>query len=87
MMILAVTAVKTLQVAKRRLLTAHPESDEIPELVDDDDDDEQDDDQETQDGENSDEEISDEADEEFIKKQIEKLIIRRNKKDNEARLR
>ncbi|EFO23105.1 hypothetical protein LOAG_05383 [Loa loa] len=36
---------------------------------------------------NSGDELPDEADDEFIMEQFEKLIIRRNKKDNDARLR
>lgn len=57
--------------------------DEIPSLVDDD----FMDDSEISDNEKSENEPSDEVDDEFIMKQLEKLIIRRNKKDNEARLR
>ncbi|VDO63026.1 unnamed protein product [Onchocerca flexuosa] len=61
--------------------------DEIPDLIDDDDD--FIDGTEISDNEKSknDDELLDEDDEEFIMKQLEKLIIRRNKKDNEARLR
>ncbi|KAM3724377.1 L-gulonolactone oxidase [Dirofilaria immitis] len=60
-------------------------SDEIPDLVDDDDD--STDDVEILDNKKPDDELSNEADDEFVMKQLEKLIIRRNKKDNEARLR
>lgn len=59
------------------------EGDDIPELEDDD----PEDNLEAADSGSSDGEMPNEADDEFIMKQIEKLVIRRNKKDNEARLR
>ncbi|VDM99395.1 unnamed protein product, partial [Onchocerca ochengi] len=59
--------------------------DEIPNLMDDDD---FIDGTDISDNEKSkDNELLDEADDDIIMKQLEKLIIRRNKKDNEARLR
>uniref|UniRef100_A0A158Q8V4 Clathrin light chain n=1 Tax=Elaeophora elaphi TaxID=1147741 RepID=A0A158Q8V4_9BILA len=57
--------------------------DEIPGLVDDD----FTDSAEISDDGKSENELANEIDDEFIMKQLEKLIIRRNKKDNEARLR
>ncbi|VDN00253.1 unnamed protein product, partial [Onchocerca ochengi] len=58
--------------------------DEIPNLMDDDD---FIDGTDISDNEKSkDNELLDEADDDIIMKQLEKLIIRRNKKDNEARL-
>ncbi|VDM08275.1 unnamed protein product [Wuchereria bancrofti] len=56
---------------------------EIPNLVDDD----FIGDEEISDNSKSVDDLLDEVDDEFIMKQLEKLIIRRNKKDNEARLR
>ncbi|KAK6100894.1 hypothetical protein QQG55_2465 [Brugia pahangi] len=58
-------------------------NEEVPNLVDDD----FMDDEKISDNDESVDELSDEVDDEFIMKQLEKLIIRRNKKDNEARLR
>ncbi|KAL4002176.1 hypothetical protein ACH3XW_2400 [Acanthocheilonema viteae] len=57
--------------------------DEIPGLVNDD----FTDDTEFSDDKKSEKELSNEVDDEFVMKQLEKLIVRRNKKDNEARLR
>lgn len=59
------------------------EVDEIPNLVNDD----YTDDTEISDDRKSEEEPTDEVDDEFIMKELEKLIIRRNKKDNESRMR
>lgn len=58
-------------------------NEEVPNLVDDD----FMGDEKISDNDESVDELSDEVDDEFIMKQLEKLIIRRNKKDNEARLR
>uniref|UniRef100_A0A915Q0T7 Uncharacterized protein n=1 Tax=Setaria digitata TaxID=48799 RepID=A0A915Q0T7_9BILA len=58
-------------------------SNEIPDLVGDDDSDST----KVFNDDNLEDELPNEADDDFIMKQLEKLIVRRNKKDNEARLR